>query len=110
MPAVAHLKDLADYLVEPAVREELFDGQFADGNDQLWFENIDFAFEPGSAVFDFVPGGNAVATGFFLARKTTADRSHVNTILKLFFGQMRRVMKPFEERSARGPREGAHQN
>src|SRR5438105_1149611 len=87
MLAVAHLKNFADDLVETAVWQELFNREFADRDDQLRFEDFDFAFEPGRAVLDFLAGGDTVTTGFFLAGKTTANRSHVNAVPKLFFGE-----------------------
>lgn len=106
MLAIADPELLADALIEAAVGNELFDGEFADGNDEFGLENIQFLFEPGAAVGDFITRRNAVAAGFFFAGETTADRSHVNTVTKTRFVQPGGFLEPFEQGFASRPCEG----
>ena len=95
----------ADDLVELFYREELRDGEFADGDDQLRSQKIDLIVDPGRAIPDLVRRRNAVAAGGSFARKTATDGSEVNLYAHLFFAHSAELLEPAEECAARGPRE-----
>ena len=85
--------------------DELGDGEFADGNDQLRLEEIDFIVHPRRAIPDFVGRGNSVTSGSSLAGKTATDRGEINLGADLFFVHAAKLLEPTEERPARCPRE-----
>ena len=100
-------KFLADDGVQFCQRNELLDGEAADGDDELRLEDFDFAAEPVGAVLNFGGRGHAVAAGGFFAGKTAADGGHVNFGAKGCFGHPGGFVKPAKERAAGGPGEGA---
>src|SRR5688572_25487163 len=99
------LKYLTDHLVQSTVCQELFDREFPNRYDQLRLEQGDFLVEPGGAVRDFVAGRDAIAPCFLFAGKATADSRHVNALPELFFGEVSRLLKPFEKCFSRCPGE-----
>ena len=68
----------ADDGVEFLGGQELFDGEFANREDELRLEDFYFAIEPGGAILNFIRRGHAVAAGGFFAWETAAHRGHVN--------------------------------
>jgi len=86
MLTIAHMKKLADYLIESAVGQEPLDGKFAHGYDQFWFQNLNLAVEPTGAILDFLGGRHAITAGFFFAGETAADRGHVDAAPELLLG------------------------
>ena len=96
--------------VELLESNKLCDRKFADRNDELWLEKIDFIIHPARAIPDFIRRRNAIATRSCLARETAADRGEVNPGAHLRFIQMTELVEPPEERAAGRPGEGLAQN
>jgi hypothetical protein len=97
------LEGAAYDLVEFLEREELGDGEFADGNDELRSQKVDLVVHPGRAISDFVRRRDAVATGGSFSGKTAADCSEINPRPHLFFAHPAELLEPSEESAARGP-------
>src|ERR1700731_40885 len=57
---VADLERAAYNFVELLEGNELGDGEFAHGNDQLWLEKIDLVVDPGGAIPDLIRRGDPV--------------------------------------------------
>lgn len=96
--------------VELLENNKLCDRKFADRNDELWLQKIDFIIHPARAISDFIRRRNAIATRGCLAGKTAANRSKVNPRAHLRFTQMTELIEPTEERAASRPGEGLAQN
>ena len=94
-----------DHLVELLEREELRNREFADWNDELRLQEIDFVIHPGRTIPDLVRRWDAVAARWRFAGKTTADRREVNLRAHLFFTQSAELLEPAEEGAPRRPRE-----
>ena len=106
MAGVGDAEFLADDGVEFLEGDELLDGKFADGEDELGLKYFDFALEPGRAIADFLRRGDAVAAGGFFARKTAADSGHVDGGAEGLFAQAGGFVKPAEKGFACGPGKG----
>src|SRR2546423_10927836 len=102
-PFVANHERPANHFIQFFEGKKLRDGQFADGNDQLRSQNIDFIVHPGRAIPDLVRRGDAVAAGGSFSRETAADGGEVNLRADLFFVHSAELLKPAEKRTARGP-------
>src|SRR6476646_4874502 len=103
-------KGPAHHFIELLERQELRDGQFADGDDQLGSQEIDLVVHPGRTIPDFVRRRNTVAAGCSFARETAADSGEVDPGADLFFVHSTELLKPAEERAPRGPCEGLPQD
>ena len=95
---VATLPERAAYdSVELLESEKLRDGKFADRDDELRLQKIDFIVHPGRTIPDLVRSWNAVSTRGGFSRKTTANRRKVNLRAHLHFTQMTKFFEPTEE-------------
>jgi hypothetical protein len=100
----------ADNFIEFSAGHELEDGEFADGDNEAWAEEIHFGFEPAGAVEDFIGSRDAVASGRSFSGKATTDRRHVDARPESFFIHTGVVIEPAEEFFAGGPGEGTAQD
>ena len=96
--------------VERLESKKLRDRKFADRDDELWLQEIDFIIHPARAIPDLVRHRNAVAARGRLAGKAAADRGEVNLRAHLHFTQMTEFIEPTEERAASRPSERLAQN
>lgn len=94
--SAANRKGATDYFIEFLERKELGDGEFADRNDELRLQEIDFIIHPGRTIPDLVRGGHAIAADRRFARKATADRREVNLRPDLFLAQPAELLEPPE--------------
>jgi hypothetical protein len=97
----------ADDGVEPLAGHELEDGELADGDDELGFEQVELGLHPKGAVEDLVVVGDAVAAGGALAGEAAADGGHVDAGAEGGFVDAAVLCEPAEKFLASGPRKGA---
>jgi hypothetical protein len=97
----------ADDGVEFVAGDELADGEFADGEDEVGLEDFHFGGKPAGAIFDFVGGGDTIAAGGIFAGETAADGGHVDAGAEGGFVDAGVVLKPAKEFFAGGPGERA---
>src|SRR5687768_6402301 len=77
--AVAAERERAAHdLVEFLEREELGDGEFAHGNDELRSQEVDFVIHPGRTIPNLVGRGDAVAACGSFAGETATNGREVN--------------------------------
>lgn len=100
-------KGAADGIDERAFAEDLTNGEFADGKNELGFEEPDFAFEPLAAGGDLVGRGHPVAAFGAFTGKAAAHGGEIDAIACLVLGPPERMVEPLEKRLAGGPGERA---
>jgi len=103
---VGDAEGLADDGIQLLQRHELFDGEFADGQDKLRLEDFDLTMQPGGAIADFVGRRDTVAAGGFLSWKTATDGGHVDGGTENLFRHAGGFVKPAEQGFAGGPGKG----
>jgi hypothetical protein len=100
----------SDHSFEFVECQELLDGQAPNGNHQAGTENLQLAFQPEGAVFDFVRGRDAITASRFLARETAANCSHVNGLPEVRLFELAAIFEPAEQGFAGCPGEGPAQD
>lgn len=101
---VAELKRSTHDFVELLEGKKLGDREFADGNDELWSQKIDFIIHPGRTIPDFVRRRDAVAARGGFAGEAATDCGKINLGTDLFLAQRAELLEPPEKRATRGPR------
>ena len=96
--------------VELRENKKLGDRKFADRNDELWSQKVDFIIHPARTIPNLIRRRNPVAVRGRLAGKTAADGGKVNPRAHLRFTQMTEFFEPTEERAASRPGEWLAQN
>jgi hypothetical protein len=102
---VVQSKRSPDDFVELLESKELGDGEFADGNDQLWLEESDLVVHPGRTIPDLIRSRDAIAARRGFPGETAAHGREINLPANLFLTQLAELLEPTEERAPRGPRE-----
>lgn len=107
MTVPANREGTADYFIESVEIEELSDGEFPHGDDQMRAQEIEFIVEPARAVPNFLRSGNAIATRCRLAGEATTNRREINVCADRWLIHSAELMEPAEQGASGGPRERA---
>jgi hypothetical protein len=110
LPVKTRTECAADDFVHPWAWDKALDGQPADRDDEIWFEQEDFLSQPLGAIFNLGGIRDPVAAGGGASRETTADGRHVNMGAEHFFAHAGRLLEPTEEPLASRPGEGTPEN
>jgi hypothetical protein len=83
--------------------KKLPDGKFANRDDELRLQKIDFIIHPRRTIPDLVRSWNAVPARGGFSGKAAANRREVNLGAHLHFTETTKLFEPTEEGAARGP-------
>lgn len=102
--AVTTERERAAYdFVELLKCKKLRDRKFADRDDEVRLQKIDFIIHPSRTIPDLVRSWNAVSARGGFSGKTAANRREVNLRAHLYFTHITKLREPTEEGAARGP-------
>lgn len=102
--AIPYPKLLPNALVQPPIRQELFDRQLAHRNHQLWLENLHLFLQPRPTVRNLLTRRHSISARLLFPGKTAAHRRHVNPTPETRLIQPGLLLEPLEERLSCRPR------
>ncbi len=91
-----------DYRIQFFDGHDLGDRQFADGQNKLWFKELQFCLQPGRAIADFILIGNPISAARVFSGETAAHCRHIDCLPESLFLQTD-AGKPAKQRFACRP-------
>jgi hypothetical protein len=92
----AHRESAPDDFFQFGEGDKLRDREFANWNDKVWPQEIDFVIHPRRAIPNFIRRGNAVTACGSFAGEAAADRGEVNLRAHLDLSPATKFLKPTE--------------
>ena len=78
VPSTLNTKFAADYFFQLRAIDELRDSQPADGNDEMWLQDLNLITHPRRTVANLIRDRNAIRAGGIFSGKTPTDRCEIN--------------------------------